>query len=259
MNRLKELFNNKHKNILSVYFTAGYPQLNDTPDILLALQESGADIIEIGMPFSDPVADGPTIQASNKKALDNGMNMKLLFEQLETLKDQTEAPLVLMGYLNPVMRYGVEAFLKKCSDIGVDGLILPDLPVKEYNTYYKQQFQEAGISNIFLITPHTSEERIREMDAASDSFIYMVSTPGITGAREGINEEQQTYFKRISKMNLKNPCLIGFGISNHESFNSACNYSNGAIIGSAFINVLSSRGNSKEAISGFIRNIKGVI
>lgn len=253
-NKINKLFESKPKDILSVFFTAGYPQLDDTAAILSELERAGVDLVEIGMPFSDPIADGPTIQESSEEALKNGMSMKKLFQQLETV--ETEMPIILMGYINPVLQYGFEKFCEDAVRVGVSGLILPDLPMHEYETVYKGILQKYGLVNVFLITPQTSDERIRQIDKNSDSFIYMVSTASTTGARAQIEEDQIAYFNRINEMDLKNPRLIGFGISNKETFDNACKYSNGAIIGSAFIKALSAGNDVQESVSKFIKDIK---
>jgi len=253
---LKTLFNEK-SNILSIYFTAGYPELNDTVSILQTLEEAGVDLVEIGMPFSDPLADGPTIQASSLKALGNGMSLKVLFEQLKGFREKVSIPVILMGYFNTVMKYGVENFLKSCKEVGVDGTILPDLPFDEYNEKYAPDYEEKGLSNIFLITPQTSDERIKLIDRHSTSFIYMVSSAAVTGAKKDVTEKQVEYFKRVKSLGLEHPTLIGFGISNHETFSRACEYSKGAIVGSAFIKLLDKYGNDPEKIKEFISGIKG--
>lgn len=255
MNRIHTLFNTKKERVLSIYFTAGFPNLEDTVPIMEAIETGGADIIEIGVPYSDPVADGPTIQDSNQIALQNGMSMNKLFEQLVGFRAKVHLPVVLMGYLNPIMQYGMEAFCKKCKEVGVDGLILPDLPMQEYLDEYKALFDSYGLVNTFLISPQTSEKRIREIDGNTDGFIYMVSSHSITGAKSGISEEQINYFERVREMNLKNPRLIGFGISNSETFTTASNYSNGAIIGSAFIKVLKNSENLKEDVQSYIQSV----
>lgn len=255
MNRIHTLFNTKKERVLSIYFTAGFPNLEDTVSIMEAIEAGGADIIEIGVPYSDPVADGPTIQDSNQIALQNGMSMNKLFEQLVGFRAKVHLPVVLMGYLNPIMQYGMEAFCKKCKEVGIDGLILPDLPMQEYLDEYKDLFDSYGLVNTFLISPQTSEKRIREIDGNTDGFIYMVSSHSITGAKSGISEEQINYFERVREMNLKNPRLIGFGISNSETFTTASNYSNGAIIGSAFIKVLKNSENLKEDVQSYIRSV----
>jgi tryptophan synthase alpha chain len=257
-NRLEQLFEKKKERILSVYFTAGFPGLDDTADIIKHLQSSGADIVEVGIPFSDPVADGPTIQESNKRALENGISLKLIFEQLKDIRKEVDMPIILMGYINPVLQYGVENFCGKCEQIGIDGLILPDLPMQEYMDEYKVMFESRGLLNIFLITPQTAEERIREIDINSKGFIYMVALAGTTGAKADITEDQLSYFERVKAMQLKNPTLIGFGISNHETFDGACKHASGAIIGSAFINVLEKAKNLEQDISTFITSIKGI-
>lgn len=255
MNRIHTLFNTKKERVLSIYFTAGFPNLEDTVSIMEAIEAGGADIIEIGVPYSDPVADGPTIQDSNQIALQNGMSMNKLFEQLVGFRAKVHLPVVLMGYLNPIMQYGMEAFCKKCKEVGIDGLILPDLPMQEYLDEYKDLFDSYGLVNTFLISPQTSEKRIREIDGNTDGFIYMVSSHSITGAKSGVSEEQINYFERVREMNLKNPRLIGFGISNSETFTTASNYSNGAIIGSAFIKVLKNSENLKEDVQSYIRSV----
>ena len=237
-NRINQLLAVKPKNILSVYYTAGFPKLNDTVVIAKALEDAGADLIEIGIPFSDPVADGPVIQESNKIALDNGMTLKLLLEQVDYIRKQVKLPIILMGYLNPVLQFGVEKFCKDAAAAGVDGLILPDLPLLEYETEYKAIFGQFGLKNIFLISPTTSEDRIRKIDEASSSFIYAVSASSTTGAKNGFSSEQEDYFTRLQKMKFKNPFLIGFGISTRETFRKASEYSAGAIVGSAFIQLL---------------------
>jgi tryptophan synthase alpha chain len=257
-NRIEQLFEEKKENILSVYFTAGFPKLEDTAKIVKYLENSGADIIEVGIPFSDPVADGPTIQESNKTALDNGISLKLIFEQLSEIRKEVKIPVILMGYINPVLQYGIEAFCKKCAEIGIDGFILPDLPMLEYIEEYKTTFEKYDLLNIFLITPQTSEARITEIDANSRGFIYMVSLAGITGAKGDISDDQVEYFERVKKMNLNNPTLIGFGISNKETFDRACAHASGAIIGSAFINEIKNSNNLEKDISGFIKSVKGI-
>jgi tryptophan synthase alpha chain len=258
MNKINNLFQEKKNNILSVYFTAGFPGLNDTVTILKELESNGVNLIEIGMPFSDPLADGPTIQRSSEIALENGMNMKLLFEQLKQygLQKSTSA-MILMGYLNPVMQYGIEKFCKDASALGIDGVILPDLPMLEYINEYKAVFEKHDLKNIFLITPQTTEERIRLIDEHSNSFIYMVSSSSTTGAKVGIADEQEKYFNRIKGMNLKNPTLIGFGISDNKSFTKACEFANGVIIGSAFINAIDKSIDLKKDVATFVKNIRG--
>ncbi len=258
MNRLDKLFLQKKSGILSVYFTAGYPGLDDTCRVIKALADSGVDLVEIGIPFSDPMADGPVIQKSNDKALKNGMNLKLLFRQLEGIRQEVSIPLIMMGYLNPVMQYGIENFCKKCDELMLDGVILPDLPYEIYMDKYKSVFEKHNLHKIFLVSPQTSEERIRKIDEISKGFIYMVSSSSTTGIRAKIVKEQEDYFLRLQKMKLKNPYLIGFGISSLETFQQACRYASGAIIGSAFISALTEEGDLEEKIGDFVRVIKGV-
>jgi len=255
MSRIKELFQNK-KDILSIYYSAGYPNLNDTVPILEALEESGADIVEIGIPFSDPLADGPTIQKSGEKALENGMSLKVLFEQLANVRSKVKMPIVLMGYLNTVHKYGMEAFAKKCNEVGVDGVILPDLPFQEYLDVYKPTFDANGVSNIFLITPQTPEERIKLIDVNTNGFIYMVSSASVTGAKKGLSDAQLAYFERVKSLGLQNPSLIGFGISDKESFETTCKYAEGAIIGSGFVKMLGEASDLKKDINTYVKRIK---
>ncbi len=255
MNRIHKLFETKKERVLSIYFTAGFPALENTLPIMEAAQAGGADIIEIGVPYSDPVADGPTIQDSNMVALENGISLKIIFEQLKDFRSKIHIPVVMMGYLNPIMQYGMEAFCKKCQEVGVDGLILPDLPMQQYQDDYKELFEQYGLVNTFLISPQTSEKRIREIDNNTSGFIYMVSSHSITGAKTGITEEQITYFERIKAMNLKNPRLIGFGISDSEAFTTASNHSNGAIIGSAFIKTVKNSKNLSQDIQAYIQSV----
>lgn len=259
MNNITRLFETKKNDILNVYFTAGYPKIDDTVTILRALDEAGADLVEIGMPYSDPVADGETIQQSNQIALDNGMTVKLLFEQLAGIREQNiNVPILLMGYVNPVLQYGVEAFCKKCQEVGVDGLILPDMPASVYEDEYKAIFDQYGILNIFLITPQTSETRIRHIDSISSGFIYMVSSASTTGAKTGISTDQEAYFARVNEMGLKNPRLIGFGISDNETFQKAASQSAGAIIGSAFIKVITQATDLVGEVKAFVNMVRGV-
>ncbi|MBN2744774.1 MAG: tryptophan synthase subunit alpha [Marinilabiliaceae bacterium] len=254
-NRIQQLFQQK-KDILSVYFTAGYPTLNDTVRILQALEKSGVDLVEIGMPFSDPLADGPTIQASSLVALNNGMTIKVLFEQLAHIRKSVSIPLVLMGYVNPVHKYGIEAFIAKCAEVGVDGVIIPDLPFNEYLDDYKPAFDGAGVANINLITPQTPESRIRLIDENTNSFIYMVSSAAVTGAKKGLAPEQIAYFERVNAMKLKNPTLIGFGISDRDSFVQTCKHASGAIVGSAFVKMIGESQNLELDIETFVNSIK---
>jgi len=255
-NRIDKLFAEKGEKILSIYMTAGFPSLADTPEILEALEQSGADMVEIGIPFSDPLADGPVIQNSSQVALSNGMNLELLFSQLETIRQRVQMPLLLMGYLNPILRFGMEAFLERCSQVGIDGVILPDLPPDEYETTYQKTFQEFGIHHVLLITPHTNEERIDKIARLSGGFLYMVADSATTGSRSGVKNHQLEYFSRIKSKQLDIPRLVGFGISDHKAFHSACSFANGAIIGSAFIRMLEEEGFSKEKIAEFIREIR---
>jgi tryptophan synthase alpha chain len=245
----------QNKKLLSIYFSAGFPNLNDTVEIIQRLEGSGVDMIEIGIPFSDPLADGPTIQASSTQALKNGMNTELLFEQLKVIRQSVSIPLILMGYFNPMLQYGVEEFCKKSQAIGIDGFIIPDLPADVYHENYKAIFEKYGLINIFLITPQTSEKRIRYIDSISEGFIYMVSSASTTGAQSGFGDTQQKYFKRIADLNLKNPQIVGFGISNKETFTQATTHAKGAIIGSAFIKHLGQHGIRKidDFISGILR------
>lgn len=254
MNRIQTKLN-EDKKLLSIYFSAGFPALNDTVEIIKNLEKSGVDMIEIGLPFSDPLADGPTIQESSTKALKNGMHTALLFEQLKDIRKEVTIPLILMGYFNPMLQYGVEAFCKKCHEIGIDGFIIPDLPAQVYHEEYKSIFDRYGLLNIFLITPQTSDERIRYMDSISEGFIYMVSSASTTGAQSGFGAVQQNYFKRIADLNLKNPQIVGFGISNHETFTQATTHAKGAIIGSAFIKHIEANGVDK--INEFVAGILG--
>ena len=252
-NRLISRFGIKDKNILSIYFTAGYPNLNDTRAIISELEKNGADLIEIGIPFSDPVADGVVIQHSSEIALKNGMNLNLLFEQLKEIRKSVSIPLILMGYLNPVLQYGIENFCRQCKETGIDGTIIPDLPLEVYESEYKKIFEENSLSNIFLITPQTPEERIRKIDSLSSAFIYMVSSSSTTGVKESAGQEQITYFERVQSMKLQTKRLIGFGISDKTSFERASSYANGAIIGSAFITALSGESATKIKVGTFMQ------
>ena len=253
MNRIDKKLS-ENKKLLSIYFTAGYPKTNDTIPILESLEKNGVDMVEIGLPFSDPLADGPTIQDSSKQALKNGMTTELLFDQLKGIRDSVSIPLIIMGYFNPVLQYGVEAFCEKCNEIGIDGLILPDLPLAEYEEHYKSIFEKYGLVNVFLITPQTSEERIRQIDAASNAFIYMVSSATTTGVQQGFGSKQEQYFNRIGSLSLSNPQIVGFGISNAATFSQATAEAKGAIIGSAFIKMLAKDG--IDGISNFINTIR---
>ena len=253
MNRIDNKLKEEGK-LLSIYFTAGFPNLNDTADIIIKLQESGVDMIEIGLPFSDPLADGPTIQDSSMSAINNGMNTDILFNQLKDIRDKVSIPLIIMGYFNPILQYGVEKFCKKCNEIGIDGLIIPDLPIDYYVENYMSIFEHYMLYNMFLIAPQTSDERIRKIDSISKGFIYMVSSSSITGSKNSFSSEQINYFERIEKMDLNTPRIIGFGVGNKETFNATVDYSKGAIIGSAFIKNLHENG--IDSIDSFIKSIR---
>lgn len=256
MNRINKLFQEKNSGILSIYFTAGYPMPEATLPVIKVLADAGVDMIEIGIPFSDPMADGPVIQASSAVALKNGMSLKLLFGQLKNIRKEVSIPLLLMGYLNPVMQFGIENFCMHCAETGIDGVILPDLPLEVYLESYQEIFKKHDLRNIFLLSPHTSEERIRIIDRESEGFIYMVSSSSTTGVKGSFTAEQSTYFKRIKTMGLRNPTMIGFGISNRENYTTACKYASGVIIGSAFVRILGEKGFSKEIIHDFVNSIK---
>lgn len=257
MNRITTLFKNKKSDILNVYFTAGYPGLNDTINVAKSLEENGVDLIELGMPYSDPLADGPTIQESGTAALKNGMTLDILFDQITELRKTSQIPLILMGYFNQVMQYGDQKFFEKCKTAGVDGMILPDMPLHVYERDYRALFESLDLSISFLITPQTPDDRIRKIDSLSTGFIYVVSSYAITGAKSGIQPYQIDYFKRITAMNLKNPRMIGFGISDNDTFTTACEHAAGAIIGSAFIRAIGAEGNIEEKVSSFIQGVKG--
>jgi len=248
MNRIKQLFEKKQKDILSIYFTAGFPNLNDTRDVIRELEANGIDLIEIGIPFSDPMADGPTIQDSGTIALKNGMTLKILFSQLKDIRKEVNIPLIMMGYLNPIMQYGFENFCKQCKETGIDGAIIPDLPFNDYINEFKPIADKYDIKIVMLITPETSEERIRLIDEHTDSFIYMVSSAATTGAQKSFDEKKQDYFRRINSMNLRNPRLIGFGISNKATLDAAQANASGAIIGSKFITLLKESKDIKAAV-----------
>ena len=252
MNRINQKLK-EDKKLLSIYFTAGYPNIDDTVSIIQDLEKNGVDMIEIGLPFSDPLADGPTIQASSTQALKNGMTTEVLFNQIKDIRKTVSIPLIIMGYFNPMLQYGVEAFCKECQDIGIDGLIIPDLPVDVYHEEYQAVFEKYGLINVFLITPQTGVERINFIDSVSNGFIYMVSSASTTGAKSGFGDEQTNYFKRIDEMNLKNPQIIGFGISDNKTFSQATQYAKGAIIGSAFIKHLTNE--SVSSIDKFVNSI----
>jgi tryptophan synthase alpha chain len=254
MNRIKKLFSEKNKNILSIYFTAGFPKLNETGKILSALQKHGADLIEIGMPYSDPLADGPVIQQSSMIALNNGITIKKLFEQLENCRNNIHLPLILMGYLNPVLQYGIEKFCRDAHNAGIDGIILPDLPLYEYENEYKSIFEKFNLDFIFLITPETTADRIRKIDDLSSGFIYAVSSSSITGTDKNMDAQEQ-YFQRLEDMKLKNPVMVGFGIKDFQTFSQACRHTAGAIIGTAYIKAIKNSVNIELDTSKFLNSI----
>jgi len=258
MKRLKKIFAQKPKNILNIYFTAGYPHRDDLVKIGLALEESGADILEIGIPYSDPLADGPTIQASSQKALKNGMNVRLLFKQVADLRKQSEIPIILMGNFNQVMQYGENQFFSKCAEVGVDGVILPDMPTYVYEEQFKELFEELDLGITFLVAPQTEPERLKKMNELTRGFVYVVSSAAITGGTSGVSDSQEAYFKRITGYEWHHPTLIGFGIKDHSSFAKACTYANGAIIGSAFIRALEGSTDLSHTIREFVTDIKRV-
>lgn len=256
MNRITHLFNTKKNGILSVFFTAGYPQREDTATILKELQNKGIDMVEVGIPFSDPMADGPVIQEAATQALRGGMSLRLLFEQLREIRQDIHIPVILMGYLNPIMQYGFERFCQSCVEAGVSGAIIPDLPYADYRTTYKETAERYDLKIIMLITPETSEERIRLMDAHTSGFIYMVSSAATTGAQQSFDEQKQAYFRRINAMQLQNPRLVGFGISNKATFDAALTHSSGAIIGSKFMQLLKSEPTPAQAIDKLLESVK---
>jgi len=259
MNRLTNLFQHKTADVLNVYFTAGFPQLDDTVSILRTLQDAGADLVEIGMPYSDPVADGETIQKSNQQALDNGMTVGKLFEQLQGIRQQgITVPILLMGYLNPVVQFGVEQFCQQCQAVGVDGVILPDLPLEVFEREYKALFARYGLQTVFLVTPQTAPARVQQLDAAADGFIYLVAAAGTTGLQTNMNADVDTYLQRIKALGLRNPTLVGFGISDAASFQAASRHTTGAIIGSAFIRLLQTTPADQQAaaIREFVAGVR---
>lgn len=256
MNRITQLFETKKNGILSVYYTAGFPRLNDTVNILKILQAKGINTVEIGIPFSDPMADGPVIQEAATQALKNGMSLKKLFEQLKDIRKEVTIPVILMGYLNPIMQFGFEEFCKQCVAVGVDGMIIPDLPFGDYMSDFKDLTQTYDLKTIMLITPETTDDRIRLIDANTEGFIYMVSSAAITGTQKSFNEQKQAYFRRINTMGLKNPRLVGFGISNKETFEAATSHAAGAIIGSKFIQLLSSEPTAEQAVDQLLEALK---
>jgi tryptophan synthase alpha chain len=259
MNRLDELFQRKNKRILNVYCTAGFPNADSTVEVMKALQENGADLIELGMPYSDPLADGPVIQGSSAQAIANGMTIYKLFNDLENFRKHVNVPVVLMGYMNPVIQFGFEKFCAACASVGIDGLILPDLPIYEFESEYGDIIRKHGLRFIFLVTPETSEERIRKLDELSTGFLYAVSSSSTTGNEKGL-EQQVGYFTRLKEMNLKNPVLIGFGIKNKQTFDTACSYANGAIIGSAYIKAVEKARTGDGSISELTKEfINGIL
>ena len=249
MNKINQLFaTNKDKKLLSLYFCAGCPTLEGTGDVIKTMQRRGIAMIEVGIPFSDPLADGPVIQSAATQALKNGMNLKTLFAQLKEIKDEVQIPLVLMGYLNPILHYGIKQFCQSCVESGVSGMIIPDLPFKDYQDIVKPIADKYDLRVIMLITPETSEERIRFIDDNTDGFIYMVSSAAITGAQKSFDDAKQEYFRRINAMNLRNPRMIGFGISNKQTLEAAQHNAAGAIIGSKFVTLLNESQNADEAL-----------
>ena len=257
MDRINQLFSNKKHDILSIYFCAGAPKANNTAEVITSLEKNGVDMIEIGIPFSDPLADGPVIQNASCQALRNGMTLTGLFAQLEGIRNTVSIPLVLMGYLNPIMQYGMEQFFRSCSSTGIDGAIIPDLPFDEYMQSVKPIAEKYGIKVIMLITPETSEERIRLIDDNTEGFIYMVSSAAVTGAQKDFDARKQEYFKRIEGMNLRNPRMIGFGISNRRTYEAAAAHAVGCIIGSRFVILLNEEsGNAERAIERLKMNLE---
>lgn len=256
MNRIQSLFERKKNGILSIYFTAGYPHLDQTEEIITELESHGIDLIEIGIPFSDPMADGPVIQQSGTAALNNGMTIKKLFSQLKDIRTKVSIPLIMMGYLNPIMRYGFERFCKDCVSVGIDGIIIPDLPFADYMADYKPVADKHDLRMIMLITPETSEDRIRLIDSNTSGFIYMVSTASTTGTKDSFDEKTLEYFRRIDSMNLRNPRLIGFGISNKATLDAAQANASGAIIGSGFIKSLGVSATVRDGVENLIAKLK---
>lgn len=257
MNRIAQLFQKKDRDLLSVYFTAGFPALESTGEVIRTLAGHGVDLIEVGVPFSDPMADGVVIQQSSTKALDNGMTLPVLLEQIREVRQDCQIPLVLMGYLNPMMQYGIEALFRKCHEIGIDALIIPDLPFQEYMQSYKYLCEKYDIPVIMLITPETSEERIRLIDENCGGFIYMVSSASTTGTKDRFTPEQVAYFRSVNEMQLKNKRLTGFGISNSQTFSTACQYSSGGIIGSLFVKALATQPSVEKAAGFLIKQLRG--
>ena len=256
MNRLDELFAKKKNKVLNIYCTAGYPKLDSTTEVITALQNSGADIIELGMPYSDPLADGEVIQASSTVALHNGMTIEVLFEQLKDIRNTIQLPIILMGYMNPVLQFGIEKFCAAAKAVGVDGIILPDLPMYEYETMYKPLFDKNDLKFIFLVTPETGEERIKKIDSLCNGFLYAVSSSSTTGKNKAI-EAQEGYFKKLQQLRLQNPILVGFGIKDKATFDVACKHTNGAIIGTAYIKALENSTNIAQTTKVFLNTILG--
>lgn len=256
MNRINHLFSSKEKDLLSIYFCAGHPTLEGTAEVIKTLQDNGVKMVEIGIPFSDPMADGVVIQNAATQALRNGMSLKVLFEQLKDIRKTVTIPLVLMGYLNPIMQFGFEHFCKQCTECGVDGMIIPDLPFKDYQEHYRIIAERYNLRIIMLITPETSEERVREIDEHTDGFIYMVSSASTTGAQQDFDVQKRNYFKRIEEMKLRNPRMVGFGISNKATFKAACEHASGAIIGSRFVTLLEEEKDPQQAITSLLNDLK---
>ena len=256
MNRINHLFSSKEKDLLSIYFCAGHPTLEGTAEVIKTLQDNGVKMVEIGIPFSDPMADGVVIQNAATQALRNGMSLKVLFEQLKDIRKTVTIPLVLMGYLNPIMQFGFEHFCKQCTECGVDGMIIPDLPFKDYQEHYRIIAERYNLRIIMLITPETSEERVREIDEHTDGFIYMVSSASTTGAQQDFDIQKRNYFKRIEEMKLRNPRMVGFGISNKATFKAACEHASGAIIGSRFVTLLEEEKDPQQAITSLLDGLK---
>lgn len=254
MSRITELFSRKFNNVLNVYCTAGYPQLHSTLTVMKALEDAGVDIIELGMPYSDPLADGPVIQHSSAVALNNGMSLATLFGQLEGFRNRISVPVVLMGYLNPILQFGFEQFCSRCADVGVDGLIIPDLPMAEFEREYSALLQRYGLDFTFLITPETSDERIRKADSLSSGFLYAVSSSSLTGSDKDFSAVED-YLQRLEDLQLNNPVLVGFGVKDKKTFQQVCRHANGAIIGSAFIKALGSDEDLEDSVKNFVRSV----
>ncbi len=257
MNRITQLFEHKKNNVLSVYFTAGYPNHSDTVPILEALEKNGIDMAEVGIPFSDPMADGPVIQHSAEEALRKGMSLRILFQQLKVVRNRVKMPLILMGYLNPIMQYGFGNFCQSCSESGIDGMIIPDLPFGDYLANYKSIADQHDLKMIMLITPETSDERIWLIDQHTEGFIYMVSSASTTGAQTAFDDSKQAYFTRVAGMKLRNPLMVGFGISNKATLEAASAHTNGAIVGSKFIQLLGEKNSPDEAVKGLLEALEG--